>query len=103
MAKFALPSVRRNFYPGARRAGRRGPVWRNGRRKGLKIRWLEMAVRVRVPPPAPIRTACLTDLSSPSILGAEIPNASARKWLQTADELLARPRLLRSALSHSPL
>jgi hypothetical protein len=27
-------------------------MWRNGRRNGLKIRWPERAVRVRVPPSA---------------------------------------------------
>ena len=27
--------------------------WRNGRRNGLKIRWPERAVGVRLPPPAP--------------------------------------------------
>gem|GEM_PF-3804794 len=30
----------------------RKPAWRNGRRNGLKIRYSEMSVRVRVPPPA---------------------------------------------------
>jgi hypothetical protein len=27
-------------------------MWRNGRRNGLKIRWTERSVRVRVPPSA---------------------------------------------------
>ena len=30
------------------------PVWRNGRRKGLKIPWPVTAVWVRVPPSAPL-------------------------------------------------
>ena len=29
------------------------PVWRNGRRNGLKIRWGAIPVWVRVPPPVP--------------------------------------------------
>ncbi len=33
-------------------ASARAPMWRNGRRNGLKIRWPERAVRVRVPPSA---------------------------------------------------
>lgn len=34
-----------------------GPVWWNGRHKGLKIPWPAMAVWVRIPPPAPLRAS----------------------------------------------
>ena len=72
------------------------PVWRNGRRNGLKIRWGAILVRVRVPPPAPtIGNEALALLQKPK--NSQV-RKRVRKTPQRSKTLPRCPNLLFAAL-----